>query len=55
MGKVICRKCGKTYDREEWDECPFCARREFEKRKKYPYPPFFDFPKRVRYWWCKNG
>ena len=28
MGFIICRRCGLSYDRVVWDECPHCARKE---------------------------
>ena len=34
MGFRICRKCGQAYDANVWEECPHCARKDFERRKK---------------------
>lgn len=39
MGKKkICINCGKAYDSTEWAECPHCAKREYEKRRKESRP-----------------
>jgi len=26
MRLIICRRCGKSYNRDIWEECPNCAR-----------------------------
>ena len=46
MAKVICRKCGRAYDLEEWAECPTCALKEYERRKNRQIIDPFIFPNR---------